>query len=63
MNKATVGLALGLASRSIFALTAARAEPVGVVGIILFLSGLLQIEHRFRSSIATEYVLHKRLMS
>jgi len=63
MKKATVGLALGLASRSTFALTAARAEPVGVVGIIIFLSWLLQIEHRPRSSIATEYVLSKGLVS
>ncbi len=63
MKKATAGLSLGLAGRSIFALTAARAEPVGVVGIILFLNGLLQIEHRFRSSIATEYVLNKGLVS
>lgn len=49
MKKATAELALGLASRSIFALTATRAESVEVVGIIFFLSGLLQIEHRFRS--------------
>ncbi len=63
MNKATVGLALGLVSRSISALTAARAEPVRVAGSIFSFNGLLQIEHRLRSSIATKYVLHKRLVS
>lgn len=43
MKKATAGLSLGLAGRSIFALTAARAEPVGVVGIILFWSGYCKL--------------------